>query len=293
MRYSQIRAFHYVAVHGGFSRAAEAVFQSQPALSEQVRRLEQFHDVQLFRRDKKGVTLTPAGARLFDYSKRFFEIEQQMDELLSQSSAAVEGQLRIIADSAHHVTGHLARFRRRHPNVFVTLRAGNTTDILAELRAFNAEIGIVGSVAPGPDLDVLDLGSSRIFAFCARDYLPASVNTLTFADLAQHNLVFRESGSKTRNQVETAAAERGDHLSATMVVEGREALREVIATGAGIGFVSEAEFGNDTRLRTLPVDGMDMFMAESMVCLSTRRDLRIIRAFFDAARDGVPDSAAE
>ena len=65
MRHSQLKAFHYVALHGGFSRAAEALFLTQPAISEQVRKLEQDHDVLLFHRERKRVQLTDAGERLF------------------------------------------------------------------------------------------------------------------------------------------------------------------------------------------------------------------------------------
>lgn len=285
MRYSQLRAFHYVAVHGGFSRAAEALYQTQPALSEQVRRLEQEHDVLLFNRDKKGVSLTEAGESLFVLTKRFFEVEQQVEEFLSESSAAVEGQLRIIADSAHHVTELLGRFRHRYPNVFVSLRTGNTTEILDELRSFDAEIGVVGSMPQGSEFETIDLGWTRIFAFSVKGYLPGMIQSLSLQDLSEEQLVFREHGSKTRQKLEEAASRQKVILKPALEVEGREAMREVVAAGTGIGFVSEAEFGNDTRLVKIPLDNVDLRMSESLVCLSSRRDVRVIRAFMEVAKE--------
>ena len=77
MRYVQLRAFHYVAICGGFSRAAEAMFLTQPAVSDQVRKLEEEYDVLLFNRHKKQVTLTETGQRLLEITRRMFDIEQQ------------------------------------------------------------------------------------------------------------------------------------------------------------------------------------------------------------------------
>ncbi|MEM7260294.1 MAG: LysR family transcriptional regulator, partial [Pseudomonadota bacterium] len=99
MSYSQLKAFHSVALHGGFSRASEQVFLTQPALSEHVRRLEQDHDVLLFRREKKRVYLTEAGTQLFHLTTRLFEVEQEINDYLLETRSSVEGELRIMVDS--------------------------------------------------------------------------------------------------------------------------------------------------------------------------------------------------
>ena len=283
MRYSQLKAFYSVARHGGFSRAAEAVFQTQPALSENVRKLEQEHDVLLFHRERKQVRLTEAGEQLYLLTKRFFEIEEQIGEYLSESRSAVNGRLRIIVDSAHHVTDTLSRFRERHPKVFVSLRTGNTGDVLNELRAYNAEIGVVGSVDPGNEFQTVDLGRTPIIAIAAKGWLKTDIDPLSLRDLASMPLVFREPGSKTRQKLEQEAARMNVTLAPVIEVEGREAMREVVASGGGIGFVSDAEFGNDTRLVRVPIKDADMWMSETLVFLSQRRDLRIIRAFMECA----------
>ena len=111
MRHSQLRAFHHVALHGGFSAAAKALSQTQPALSDQVRRLEQAHDVLLFHREARRVRLTGAGEDLFRLTKRYFEIEADIAAHLGQSAAAVEGHLRIVADAVQHLIPALSHFR--------------------------------------------------------------------------------------------------------------------------------------------------------------------------------------
>lgn len=283
MRQSQLKAFHYVAQHGGFSRAAEALFLSQPAISEQVRKLEQEHDVLLFRRERKRVALTPEGERLYVLTKQYFDVEQQIEEYMSETRASVDGTLRIIADSAHHVTDILSRFRTRYPKVFVTLRTGNTGDVLDALRSYNAEIGVLGSLSPGSDLRFVDLGGSQIVAFAAKGTVPKGLTSMSLKDLSEKTLIFREAGSKTRQKIETEAAKQGVILTPAIEAEGREAVREVVASGAGIGFVSQAEFGNDDRLAQIPIRDADIRMTESLVYMAQRREVKVIRAFMEFA----------
>ena len=80
MRHAQLRAFHNVAVHGGFSRAADAMNLTQPALSDQVRKLEAEYDVRLFDRTRKQIAITEAGTRLLEITRRLFEVAQRRAE---------------------------------------------------------------------------------------------------------------------------------------------------------------------------------------------------------------------
>ncbi|MDG0981365.1 MAG: LysR substrate-binding domain-containing protein [Tateyamaria sp.] len=285
MRHSQLRAFHYVAYLGGFSRAAEFLFLTQPAISEQVRKLEQDHDVLLFHRERKRVRLTNEGEQLFRYTKQYFEVEKKIEEYLSATSAVVDGELRIVADSAHHITFLLGKFCKQYPHVSVTLNTGNTESILENLRAYNAEIGIVGAVPQGKDMEILDLGSTEITAFAANDFPLSSKRSLTIKDLSKLPLIFRESGSKTRQKLVDEAKKHGINLKPAIVAEGREAVREVVASGAGIGFVSQAEYGSDGRFTKLKLRDVNIQMSESIVHLTQRGDVKVIRIFMDFARE--------
>jgi aminoethylphosphonate catabolism LysR family transcriptional regulator len=288
MRHSQLRAFHYVAYLGGFSRAAEFLFLTQPAISEQVRKLEQDHDVLLFHRERKRVRLTNEGEQLFRYTKQYFEVEKKIEEYLSATSAVLDGELRIVADSAHHITFLLGKFCKQYPHVSVTLNTGNTESILENLRAYNAEIGIVGAVPQGKDMEILDLGSTEITAFAANDFPLDSKRSITIKDLSKLPLIFRESGSKTRQKLVDEAKKHGINLKPAIVAEGREAVREVVASGAGIGFVSQAEYGSDDRFTKLKLRDVNIQMSESIVHLTQRGDVKVIRIFMDFAREMLP-----
>lgn len=95
----------------------------------------------------------------------------------------------------------------------------------------------------------------------------------------------REQGSKTRQKLETAAKSAGSILKPLIEAEGREGVREVVASGAGIGFVSMAEFGTDERLFKIPLPEPCPVMSESLICLSDRKEQKLIKAFMQIAND--------
>ena len=281
MNYSQLKSFHFVAVMGGFSRAAEHLLLTQPAVSEQVRNLEQEFDTLLFTRQRKRVQLTKAGHELLILTKKMFETWEQIEDFLKKSQSVPTGELRIVADSAHHIVDVLSAFHLRFPNVHVTLNTGNSSEVLNKLRNYGAEIGVVGSVSPGSDMQAIELSRTPIVGFAAKGTFPESITEMTLAEVARHPLVFREEGSKTRQELEHAAGKQGLSLRPAFEVEGREALRDVVAAGAGIGFISQAEFIPDDRLRMFCLKDSDATMSEKLIYLKHRADVRVIRSFID------------
>jgi aminoethylphosphonate catabolism LysR family transcriptional regulator len=283
MRYVQLRAFHNVAVHGGFSRAAEALHLTQPAISDQVRKLEAEYDIRLFDRQRKQIRVTDAGKKLLEITYRLFEVEQQALDYLCETQTLRTGQLNIVADAAHHILHVLTPFRRANPGVFISVHGGNTETAIERLQSYEADIGVVGDVPANREFETIRLNSSPIVAFTARGGPLAKLSTMTFKELMRHPLVLRETGSKTRAKLEEEAKRQGIRITGSIEAEGREAVREIVAAGGGVGVVSEAEFGQDTRLVKIPISDSAMTMDESIICLRERLESKVIRAFMSAA----------
>ena len=279
MRHSQLRAFHFVATYGSFSAAAEKLKISQPAVSEQVKKLEQNYDTLLIRRQNKKITLTDEGRKILLLTKQLFEVEQQIEDYISESGQELAGSIRIIADSASHVLNILAAFRKKYPKVKVILRSGNSEEVENALRSFNSEIGIMPNSSKKLDIGIKFLGSSKIIAFGEPEYLDTGKKILKMADLAKLPIIFREKGSNTRKIIEKEAKIQGVHLKPIIEVEGREAMRELVASGAGIGFVSEAEFVADSRVVKVNIQGEELIMDETVAFLKQRSNVRVIRNF--------------
>ena len=285
MRYTQLKAFYHVAVQGGFSRAAEHLNQSQPSLSDHVRQLESDHDVRLFDRRHRRVELTPAGEELFLLAREFFDVEERISEYLDQSSKALKGRLRIMADSPAHITSLLKKFSQTHPEVQIELTTGNSAEVLERLRHYDAEIGIFVSGGDRPDLLTRPLGAAPIVALATQAFLEqygykaGQEASLKFSDLVRFPLIFRESGSQTQTLVIDAARRQGIRLKSAMVVDGREAMRNLVAEGFGIGFASAAEIGADSHLEQISIAETGLDMPETLACLAVRKNQPMIRAF--------------
>jgi LysR family transcriptional regulator, low CO2-responsive transcriptional regulator len=281
MNYAQLRAFHSVAAAGSFTKAADMLHVTQPTLSAQVKALEETYGVELFERRGRGIAATDLGRHLLEITRRYFNLESEAEELLSATRGLTRGHLRVGADAPYHVMGALAAFNRRYPKLTLSLSIGNSAELLQDLLEHRSDIAILADVPGDPRLHALPLRRDRLIGFVPRQHALARKGRIEAARLAAHRLVLREPGSTTRHLFETAMARAGHDLGEVLEIGSREAVREAVAAGLGIGIVSESEFGEDRRLKPLRLAGIDVAMTEYVVCLAERRELRLVRAFLE------------
>ena len=284
MRYVQLRAFHNVAIHGGFSKAAHALHLTQPAISDQIRKLETEYDIRLFDRTKKQITLTEKGVALLEITRRLFENENQALEFLSQFKTQRNGMLRVVADSTHHITQVLATFQSEFPGVFISIKSGNSEQVVEMLARYDADVGVLGNVPDKETHKIITLSSTPIIAFAPKDSRYASLKSVSLKELATWPLVLREKGSKTRAKIEELAKASGITLSVKIEAEGREAVSQIVADGGGVGIVSEAEFGYHQSLCKIPIHPLGLTMEESIICLRERAQNPLILRFMALAQ---------
>ena len=280
MRHAQLKAFHAVAIHGGFSRAAERLRLTQPAVSDHVKKLETTYGVQLFNRSTQGVSLTDMGRKLFAIAERQFEAETQAMELLSRGRTLEEGQLTIGADAAVHILPEIARFRLRHPRLAVRLITGNSAQLLRRLADFSIDVAVTAGRPSDPALLARLLRSDPLVAVVQRSSKLAKLRNLSFEQLVKLPLILREVGSMTRTLLLDEVQRRGLVLKDTIEIESREAAREAAALGLGLAIMSKGELAPDHRLATLAITGWDTQMEEWMLCLKARAGLHVISSFF-------------
>lgn len=294
--HAQLKAFHAVAVHGGFTRAAERLFLSQPAISDQVRKLEELYGVQLFHRTKRSVQLSELGERLLAITQRLFAAEGEAEELLSSSRALRSGQLTLAVDSPVHVLPYIARFNARYPGIRISLVTGNTDEALGRLFDYRADLAVLGRPVEDARLLCQTLSSGPLVAFVARSHPWAVRTSIVLADLDDLPVVLREQGSMTRQLLEEEMQQAGLRLRPAIEVEGREAVRELVLAGMGVGVVSAAELGEHPQVHALPIRDCRRQMTETLVCLREQRTRRIIDTFLqmvDEALAGSPRAAAQ
>jgi aminoethylphosphonate catabolism LysR family transcriptional regulator len=281
MSLTGLRAFHLVAQAGGFTKAARAGHVSQPTVSAQVRALEEAHGVRLFDRRGRTVALTPLGQNLLAITTRLFAAEEEADALLAGARTLATGHLRVAADSASHVMPLLAELKRRHGGLTFSLRIGNSNDVVTEVLDYVADVGVTAKQTSDPRIHSIRLRADRLVVFVPAAHRWARRRTVFLRELAGQDLVMRERGSITREVFETRLAEAGVRPGALIEVQTREAVREAVAAGFGIGVIFDSEFGEDRACCKLAVSGADLSVAEYVICLEERRRLPLVRGFLD------------
>ena len=280
MYHSQLRAFHAVATQGGFSKAANHLGLTQPALSDQVKKLEERFGVLLFHRHKRVVRLTQLGEQLLLITTRKFELEKQAVDLLSAHQKLENGHLNIAADTPLHVIPLIGKFREVYGGISVSLSIGNAEEILGGLMNFSYDLGIVADMEQDDRFHSLTLCEDPLVAFVSKTHPWADRGGLMLKDLADGaDLILREEGSRTRNHIESEFARLNLNMSVALEVQGREAAKEAVAANIGVGIVSKPEFGYDSRLVAIPLLDCQAKMTESLVCLKEKLELRSVKAF--------------
>jgi len=278
MNHGQLRAFHAVARAGSFTGAAALLGVSQPAVTLQVKALEEAYGASLFDRRGRRVAPTELGRALMEVTRRLFSLEEEARELLDAARELDRGHLRVGADAPMHVIALLARFRRRYPGVRVSLSIGNSNEVLRRLLELRSDVAVLAEVPADPRLHAVPAACHRLVAFVPKRHPWARRKGIRLAELDGQPMVLREAGSSTRRTFEAAVAEAGIAPQPAMEIESREAVREAVAAGLGVGVVAEAEFGNDQRLRALPFTDTVLENTEYLVCLQDRRQLRLVQA---------------
>lgn len=281
MYYSQFRAFHAVATQGGFSKAALFLGLTQPALSDQVKKLELRFNILLFHRHKRVVRLTPLGEQLLEITHKFFQLEAQAIDLLSAHQTLEKGHLSIAADTPLHVIPLIGKFKKSYEGISVSMRIGNADQIISGLLDFSYDLGIVADMPADDRFNILTLCEDPLVAFVSKNHPFARYDSITLKELSKSPLIMREPGSRTRNHTEEEFQKANLPMNVVMEVQGRETAREAVAAEIGVGIVSEPEFGHDSRLKALKLTDCNATMTESLVCLKEKRKLKAIAAFYE------------
>ncbi|GAA4485730.1 LysR substrate-binding domain-containing protein [Rhodococcus olei] len=291
----QLRYFLAVVEHGSVTRAAEILFVAQPALSQSLRALENELGVELFRRVPRGMELTVAGEALVGPARQVMESSRSADEAVRRIAGLAGGRLDLATPpdlAVDPIVALVARFRARHPRVWVNLiDPGSHSNVADLLRAARCEVGV----------DYLPVGGSRVVAHTLgrRRLLlglpPGSPHTparsLPLERLAEIPLVIGPRGTAVRDEVERTCAGLGFSPRVVVEVEHEHHVFLLVAAGAGAAFLTDREAEQAARrgvavVRTDPELGRDF----GVVCRSDELS-PAARAFVEEATVGVADDA--
>lgn len=248
----QLLTFSVVADAGNISRAADALHLSQPAVSGQLKLLQESFGEPLYRRHGHGIALTPAGERLAAHARQLRQVFLQAQSARDEWRGLEAGLLRLGASTtpaSYLLPALVADFRRRHPAVAVQLADGNTSDIVAMLGRIDLAFieGAVPDALPA-DTAVHAWRSDEVVAIVRAGHRLARRRSVTLVELAQEPLVMREPGSGVRGLVENAFRLAGLRPVAGLELAGVEGIKQAVRAGLGVSFVSELSMHHEDGL---------------------------------------------
>ncbi len=281
MRLTQLRSFHAVATAGSFTRAAESLHVSQPTVTTQVRQLEDLYNVELFHRAGRRVRPTELGERVLRLSRQIFGLEVEAVQLLRDAGELRSGHLRVAAVGPSHVTKMLVAFNQRYPGLKVSVSTGNSQDVLDRLLDYSADVGVLAQVFGDKRFVSVPYSDHPVVIFCSSTHRFARRRSIRTAELQGEKLILREPGSTTRKAIEAALKAARVEPEIVMEVASREIIREAVAQGVGIAAVSEVEYVPGPGLHAVRISDAQVRTYARLVCLAERREMRVVRAFFD------------
>ena len=253
----RLQVFHAVAKHLSFTKAGEALCMTQPAVTFQVRQLEEQFNTRLFDRTHGRISLTPAGAVAFAHAERILALTAELESALRDMGGQVAGPLLIGASTTiadFLLPQILGEFKAAHPGVVPSLFVGNSETVQERVRERALDIGFIEGDSYLPALAGERLCSDELQVVCAPGHPLSARRSVPAGALVEHAYLSREQGSGTREVIdhylERAGIEPGS-LHVVMEASSPEALKGLVAAGMGIAIVPRVSVEKEVRLGLL------------------------------------------
>ena len=236
----QMRAFAAVARLGSFTRAAEELHLTQPAVSQQLKLLETEVGMPLFEHMGRKWRLTAAGTELLPYARQAIELLREAGESLSAMRGLKRGELKLgaVSTAKYFAPLLLRTFTPAFPEVTIKFSVGNREEVIQQLAGNDIDLVIMGRPPRELETEAEPFARHPLVIIAAPDHPLAGKRHIQLKSLAKENFVIREPGSGTRASMEHVFRDRGATFRVSMEVSSNETIKQAVMAGMGISFIS-------------------------------------------------------
>jgi DNA-binding transcriptional LysR family regulator len=294
----RLQVFHAVAKHLSFTKAAEALFMTQPAVTFQIRQLEEYFNTRLFDRTQGRISLTPAGVLAFEYAERILALSSELDRRLKEMSGQLAGPLLIGASTTiaeFLLPQILGEFKARNPAIVPRLFVANSEAVQARVAERSLDLGFIEGESHLASLVTDACCEDELQVVCAPSHPLARQQSVAPKSLAEHAYVSREPGSGTREVIDHYLQKAGlglDSLQVVMEAGSPEALKGLVTTGLGFAIMSRATVVKEARLGQLVQVPLvpRLLRSLSVVYPKERFQSRLVNSFVQFAKQRLKES---
>lgn len=282
----QLRIFESVARHSSMSRAADEMHLTQPAVSMQMKQLEEQIGVPLIEQSGRRLYLTEAGQELVGHAQRFAAQALELQSAMEQHRGLERGLLRIavVSTASYFLPPLIAAYSEQYPGVHVNLQVANRDSVLSSLAEHRADLAIIGVPPDGLELNAQAFMDNPLVVIANPGHPLAKIRYVELSRFRQERLVVREPGSGTRAATERHFAEHKIVYILGCELNSNEAIKQAVQAGLGLGVVSlqTIELELETRrLVILPVEGFPIVRQWYVVHRQDKRLSAASQAFRD------------
>lgn len=287
----RLQVFHTVARLLSFTKAAETLHMTQPAVTFQVRQLEEYFNTRLFDRTHNRISLTEAGERVYEYADRIFDLYNDMENSVREMTGEIRGALTIGASTTiaeYMLPSLLGDFGTRYPEVTIHLRVSNSEGIVSMVENNTIDLGVVEAPVGNKNLVVEVCRQDQLVAIVPPNHELGERESVGIDDLLQFPFICREEGSGTREVINEYLNQHcNSHLNISMELGSPEAVKGAVEAGMGVSVVSRATIQKELKLDTLRAINLNPALERpfSFVHQKQKFRLRAMEELLDFARD--------
>ncbi len=284
---NQLRVFYETARCLNFSRAAQHLSISQPAVSAHIKQMEDLLKVRLFNKVGRKIYLTEAGKVLLSYATKIFDLEGDAEKAMIEMRDLRSGSLHLGTTKTYArfvMPGHISKFHSRYPGVAIRLSEGSSREMIQSLFHMKNELAVVASTSYPKFVTSVAFGTEEVLLVASPQHPLCGHGPVPVKELAKIPLIMREEGSGTRQVVFEMFRRKG--LVPTILYEASnlEFIKELLRRGEGASFIVRAAVERELSqgiLCPIDIDGTRLTMDAHITYLNTKPLSRIAHAFID------------
>jgi DNA-binding transcriptional LysR family regulator len=294
----RLQVFHAVAKQMSFTKAAETLFMTQPAVTFQIKQLEEHFNTRLFERGHGRIALTPAGEIVLEYAERILSLSAELETRLREMTGRLSGPLLIGASTTiaeFLLPRVLGEFKSLHPEVQPKLVVANSEAIENRVAEHTLDIGLIEAPSHLPSLLTEMCCEDELQVIVSPQHPLAKARSVTPKQLVAYPYVSRESGSGTREFTDLYFRKAGvnpTELSVVMELGSPEALKGVVETGLGFAILSKATVAKEQKLGELVAVPLTPKLLRSLSLVYPKEKFRsrLVNTFVEFAQARMKDT---
>ncbi|MEW5910138.1 MAG: LysR family transcriptional regulator [Thermodesulfobacteriota bacterium] len=282
---NHLRIFFHAAKNQNFTIAARELFITQPAVSAQIKSLENDCNLTFFKKKGRKIHLTDEGKHLFNYAQKIFEYEHLIENAIEELRELKCGLLRLGTTKAYaryFMPFMISTFREKYPGIKIQLNEGSSLEMIYSLLDFKNEIAVIARAEDHPEVTFVPFSQEEIVLILAPDHPFARNSSISLQELAKEPIIMKEAGSGTRKRINDLFSLSGLTPNILMETGNAEFIKQLVQRGEGISFIVKEAVKNELKektLATIKIEGHRLELDVSVAYLKNQQLSPPARAF--------------